>query len=173
MYIHACFYICWICTYIYIYKYIMFIDINRYIYIYIYTYVCIYIHIHIWIDLFLSLSLSIYICIHLYYVIGERDIRRLRLDVCIHSSTYAHPVFRAYVLASRVDSASEPTYHRTEWLRRLYADQEQWIWRPGIEPGTIWLLQISTVRCSANWAIARMTCSSWRARTMPTDDVPA
>ena len=41
----------------------------------------------------LSLSLSLFcIYIHIYHDICERDIRRLRLDVCIHSSTYAHPV---------------------------------------------------------------------------------
>ena len=44
-----------------------------------------------------------------------------------------------------------------EWLgRRRQISIDPKIRPPGIEPGTIWFLLKSTVRCSTNWAIAGM-----------------
>ena len=118
VYLHTCVcvHVCsWmhICAHIHFNKYVhtcvflyLFQFINIYLYIYIYKNICyIYIyrscqpglgpalHYAIRAGPALSLSLSLlFIYIHIYHDIGERDIRRLRLDVCIHSSTYAHPV---------------------------------------------------------------------------------
>ena len=50
---------------------------------------------------------------------------------------------RTWILAVMSDLVAPRRGHLSEKIRP-----------PGIEPGTIWLLQHSTVRCSTNWAIA-------------------